>query len=83
MRVAHGQCSALPRRHYSSGRGAGEEEHGELGKPLTPWVRQVISGVDLMRHPKFNKGLGLQRGGARPALPARTAATRRAVAGKG
>ncbi len=25
--------------------------------PLTPSLRQVISGVDLMRHPKFNKGL--------------------------
>lgn len=27
------------------------------GRPTTPWVRQVISGVDLMRHPKYNKGL--------------------------
>ncbi|KAG1681632.1 hypothetical protein FOA52_014141 [Chlamydomonas sp. UWO 241] len=26
-------------------------------KPQTPWVRQVISGVDLMRHPKYNKGM--------------------------
>ncbi|WIA32021.1 hypothetical protein OEZ86_002874 [Tetradesmus obliquus] len=28
-----------------------------MGRPTTPWVRQVISGVDLMRHPKYNKGL--------------------------
>lgn len=28
----------------------------KLGRPTTPWVRQVISGVDLMRHPKYNKG---------------------------
>ncbi|KAG1667045.1 hypothetical protein FOA52_000406 [Chlamydomonas sp. UWO 241] len=26
-------------------------------RPTTPWVRQVISGVDLMRHPKYNKGM--------------------------
>jgi hypothetical protein len=29
----------------------------KMGRPTTPWVRQVISGVDLMRHPKYNKGL--------------------------
>lgn len=29
----------------------------KLGRPTTPWVRQVISGVDLMRHPKYNKGI--------------------------
>jgi malic enzyme len=29
----------------------------KAGRPTTPWVRQVISGVDLMRHPKYNKGL--------------------------
>jgi hypothetical protein len=33
------------------------EEDEKLGRPTTPWVRQVISGVDLMRHPKYNKGL--------------------------
>jgi hypothetical protein len=33
------------------------EEEDKLGRPTTPWVRQVISGVDLMRHPKYNKGL--------------------------
>ncbi len=34
------------------------EEDDKAGRPTTPWVRQVISGVDLMRHPKYNKGLG-------------------------
>lgn len=29
----------------------------KVHRPTTPWVRQVISGVDLMRHPKFNKGM--------------------------
>ncbi|KAG2486157.1 hypothetical protein HYH03_015121 [Edaphochlamys debaryana] len=33
------------------------EEDDKAGRPTTPWVRQVISGVDLMRHPKYNKGL--------------------------
>lgn len=33
------------------------EDDEKLGRPTTPWVRQVISGVDLMRHPKYNKGL--------------------------
>jgi hypothetical protein len=31
------------------------EDDEKLGRPTTPWVRQVISGVDLMRHPKYNK----------------------------
>lgn len=25
--------------------------------PLTPWVRQVISGVELLRNPRYNKGM--------------------------
>lgn len=33
------------------------EDDDRQGRPTTPWVRQVISGVDLMRHPKYNKGL--------------------------
>nr|BAU61574.1 NADP-dependent malic enzyme [Gonium pectorale] len=33
------------------------EDEDKSGRPTTPWVRQVISGVDLMRHPKYNKGL--------------------------
>ena len=28
------------------------EDEDKAGRPTTPWVRQVISGVDLMRHPK-------------------------------
>lgn len=32
------------------------EDDDKSGRPTTPWVRQVISGVDLMRHPKYNKG---------------------------
>lgn len=33
------------------------DDEDKLGRPTTPWVRQVTSGVDLMRHPKYNKGL--------------------------
>lgn len=33
------------------------EDDDKVQRPATPWVRQVISGVDLMRHPKYNKGL--------------------------
>lgn len=29
---------------------------------LIPWVRNVIGGVDLMRHPKYNKGLAFSEG---------------------
>lgn len=32
-----------------------DDEEGS--RPTTPWVRNVISGVDLMRNAKFNKGL--------------------------
>lgn len=43
------------RRHATSGNDFDVDD--KLGRPTTPWVRQVISGVDLMRHPKYNKGL--------------------------
>ncbi|WPT13720.1 NADP-dependent malic enzyme [Picochlorum sp. SENEW3] len=31
-------------------------------RPTTPWVRSVISGVDLMRNAKYNKGLAFTNG---------------------
>jgi hypothetical protein len=59
--------------HFPDGEDAGAADKGGKGgggggagggggggaslRPTTPWVRQVISGVDLMRHPKYNKGL--------------------------
>eukprot|EP00879_Flechtneria_rotunda_P023346 GHRR01024696.1.p1 GENE.GHRR01024696.1~~GHRR01024696.1.p1 ORF type:complete len:160 (+),score=36.26 GHRR01024696.1:266-745(+) len=45
----------LQRRCLNSGNDFELDE--KMGRPTTPWVRQVISGVDLMRHPKYNKGL--------------------------
>ena len=37
--------------------GESDEEEDALRRPTTPWVRTVISGVDLMRNAKYNKGL--------------------------
>lgn len=47
-------AAAPPRRCYATRFGDDEDK---AARPATPWVRQVISGVDLMRHPKYNKGL--------------------------
>jgi hypothetical protein len=51
---ATGASSCISTRSISSGKQNDADE--KLGRPTTPWVRQVISGVDLMRHPKYNKG---------------------------
>lgn len=48
-------AAAVGVRHLSNSQVSDEDD--KLGRPTTPWVRQVISGVDLMRHPKYNKGL--------------------------
>ena len=58
-------------------------------RPTTPWVRSVVSGVDLMRNPKYNKGLAFSederdrlylRGLLPPAvLPMKTQAARAMV----
>lgn len=55
-------AAVLPSSHlqFSAVRGISSGKEGDaddkMGRPTTPWVRQVISGVDLMRHPKYNKG---------------------------
>jgi len=46
----------LPAAASAAARASASAED-KAGRPTTPWVRQVISGVDLMRHPKYNKGL--------------------------
>eukprot|EP00798_Chlamydomonas_sp_ICE-L_P018130 gene18125-24570_t len=63
-RWSKGSCAAAANfdQHSLRGFGTGTEQVEEgaeeiSGRPTTPWVRQVISGVDLMRHPKYNKGL--------------------------
>ena len=50
-------------RYMSSGMGSGALPDDDIPeRPSTPWVRQVISGVDLMRHPKYNKGMAFSDG---------------------
>ncbi|GIL57212.1 hypothetical protein Vafri_12415 [Volvox africanus] len=53
---ANGETFVKSVNQYST-RSSFHEEDDKAGRPTTPWVRQVISGVDLMRHPKYNKGL--------------------------
>ena len=60
--AAAGALNCSSSRSISSGKGADADD--KLGRPTTPWVRQVISGVDLMRHPKYNKGEMLPNGAA-------------------
>ena len=49
-----GRCLASDGGLPSYGGGPGEEP----GRPtITPWARTVISGMDMMRTPKYNKGL--------------------------
>jgi hypothetical protein len=62
--AAAGASSCISTRSISSGKQNDADE--KLGRPTTPWVRQVISGVDLMRHPKYNKGTEGRRSGAQP-----------------
>jgi malate dehydrogenase (oxaloacetate-decarboxylating)(NADP+) len=52
--AAAAPSASVPRRAFST---RFEVDEDKAGRPTTPWVRQVISGVDLMRHPKYNKGL--------------------------
>eukprot|EP01025_Chloroclados_australasicus_P050169 TRINITY_DN5738_c0_g3_i1.p1 TRINITY_DN5738_c0_g3~~TRINITY_DN5738_c0_g3_i1.p1 ORF type:complete len:218 (-),score=11.52 TRINITY_DN5738_c0_g3_i1:3-572(-) len=49
----------LQRCRYALGAPGDELEFNEHSdeRPSTPWVRQVVSGVSLMRNPKYNKGL--------------------------
>jgi hypothetical protein len=57
------RASALLPEQAAAGAGSARfasslaDDDDRVGRPTTPWVRQVISGVDLMRHPKYNKGL--------------------------
>lgn len=51
------QCSSLTDeacRIISKGGGENYDKEKEFS---TPWVRQVISGGDLLRNPEYNKGM--------------------------
>ncbi|EFN58521.1 hypothetical protein CHLNCDRAFT_140591 [Chlorella variabilis] len=49
--------STLPATH---GPGHDHDENSH-SRPTTPWVRSVISGVDLMRDARYNKGLAFSQ----------------------
>lgn len=49
--------SAPPTQVRAFGGWSGGGDAGDDQRALTPWVRSVISGVDLLRNPKYNKGL--------------------------
>ncbi|CAI5526388.1 unnamed protein product [Closterium sp. Naga37s-1] len=55
------QSSASPPggwRHLGKQGDSGEEDSdNDHSVDVTPWVRSVASGVDLLRNPKYNKGL--------------------------
>lgn len=60
-------CSAGPipaAMHLATRLMSGSESYGldmedeSHTRPTTPWVRSVVSGVDLMRNSKYSKGLG-------------------------
>jgi hypothetical protein len=54
--VCGGPFSAPARLRGFAGNSMSDAEESNMkGRPTTPWVRQVISGVDLMGHPKYNK----------------------------
>ena len=45
------RCLAATASSQSPGSASGDEDGG-ADRPCTPWVRTVVSGVDLMRNPK-------------------------------
>ncbi|GJP46655.1 hypothetical protein CLOM_g5920 [Closterium sp. NIES-68] len=55
------QSSAVPPggwQHLGKQGNSGEEDSdNDHSVDVTPWVRSVASGVDLLRNPKYNKGL--------------------------
>ena len=71
--LARGDAARAPRgalarplaRGFRGTATAGEEGEGDESSwtayedppPLTPWVRSVISGVELLRNPRYNKGM--------------------------
>ena len=71
FRAAQLSSEALSRCY--SKRGDVDDKHNEslhvwgddssasvVEQPMIPWVRSVISGVALLRHPKYNKGLAFE-----------------------
>lgn len=54
------QLNAQPARSYHEDHSKFEGEDGSE-KQSTPWVRTVQSGIDLLRNPKYNKGMAFTK----------------------
>lgn len=55
--LAASQSCVLQAQFGTTFTGIGETGSAQDDRPITPWVRSVISGADLTRNPKYNKGL--------------------------
>ncbi|GAQ80039.1 malate dehydrogenase [Klebsormidium nitens] len=53
---ASGSFEGLAVRSFNSDTW-GQVKEEDVERPATPWVRTVSSGVDLLRNPKYNKGM--------------------------
>lgn len=51
------QCSSLSEEACKVISKGGGNNHDRDKEFSTPWVRQVISGGDLLRNPEYNKGM--------------------------
>ena len=59
--VLTGAALVRPLSADASDGGGGPPDDERPGFHQVPWVRHVLSGVDLARHPKYNKGLAFNR----------------------
>ena len=63
QRASRWMCAAAfdppsrPPPRESSERSEDEDTGFSGAQPIAPWVRTVVSGVDLLRNPKYNKGM--------------------------
>jgi malate dehydrogenase (oxaloacetate-decarboxylating)(NADP+) len=55
--AARAAAAAAARRLARFDPADADDPAGDATRPTTPWARQVISGVDLLRNAKFSKGL--------------------------
>jgi Malic enzyme, N-terminal domain len=55
--AAVSRCNSLRPFHSAAACSKHDDDEDQAGDMMIPWVRTVISGVGIMRHPKYNKGL--------------------------
>lgn len=54
-RIHHACISTTASTHLTASQSTSDDD--DEAPPATPWARQIISGVGLLRHSKYNKGL--------------------------